>query len=240
MEGFTIYTTYIFGNNSYNTDSIGYSTPVHCNYINKITVDTLQNKNLNLFFENLDDFNHMYSGGSEWYGWSANNIKILIQIIDNSLFIDESQIKPQNDKWRVFDVTNQVSNTPILPTDLLGVSFNVELNLYDTMEIYNLNYLNYPSIENNEKLSFGDENYFIGTVKTNIMAVGFTTDISINMLNSEFNYTTNTSWDGTQDILITEVGIYSSSGELVAIGKLNNPVSKNSTINRNISFKIDF
>jgi len=41
-------------------------------------------------------------------------------------------------------------------------------------------------------------------------------------------------------VAISEVGIYDENKNLVAVGKLNNPIIKDSTISRTISFAIDF
>ena len=41
-------------------------------------------------------------------------------------------------------------------------------------------------------------------------------------------------------VYITEIGIYDTNKNLVAIGKLNDPVAKDATISRTIVFAIDF
>ena len=92
---YTIFTTYIFENDAYDsTNQLAYSTPIHCNYINKIEIDELQNANITLFFESETDFKHMYSSGNT-IGWSANKFKILVQIINNDDFNSVSEIKPK-------------------------------------------------------------------------------------------------------------------------------------------------
>lgn len=236
---YIIYTTYMFENESYSTNNIiANSTPIHCNYINKIEIDELQNININLFFNSVDDFKYMYQSG-ETYGWSANKFKILVQIVvDDGL---NNNLKPSSNNWRVYDVTNQINfNNILTPVDMLSTVFNIELNHYNDKEIYNLNYLNYPSNQNIGDLGFGDEIYFFGNVETRIQAIGYRMSITLNLENNKYNYTTNPTWDGNQDILISEVGIYSEDGELVAIGKFNNPISKNNNISRNITFELDF
>ena len=242
MQGYTVFVTYLIECEVYNENGVfGYSTPIHCNYINKIELNSLNNKTINLYFNNIDDLSNMYSGGTEWYGWTANRFNILVQIVNNSNYQNVDEIKPLSNMWRVYDVTNQINfNNYITPNNIVGMAFNVDLGQYEHKNIYDLSYINYPSNQQTNYLSFGDEIYFFGNVKTEIQAIGYTTDISLNLQNNEYNYTTNQTWDGNQDILITEVGIYSKDGELVAIGKLNYPISKNSNINRNISFKIDF
>lgn len=236
---YIIYTTYMFENDSYNLNNvIANSTPIHCNYINKIEIDELQNTNINLFFNSIDDFKHMYQSG-ETYGWSANKFKILVQIVsDDGINLD---LKPKSNNWRVYDVTDQITfNNVLTPVDMLSTVFNIELNNYNKKDIYNLDYLNYPSNQKPNDLGFGDEVYFFGNVETRIQAIGYRMNITLNLENNKYNYTTNPTWDGNQDILISEVGIYSEDGELVAIGKFNNPISKNNNISRNITFELDF
>ena len=60
------------------------------------------------------------------------------------------------------------------------------------------------------------------------------------MVLGQFNSTTNPTWDSVSSVYATEVGIYDSNGNLVAIGKFNDPVEKNSNIARTIEFAIDF
>ena len=73
-----------------------------------------------------------------------------------------------------------------------------------------------------------------------LKATAYTTDIPIVMPLNQFNSTTNPTWDGSVPVSVSEVGIYDSVGNLVAIGKLNNPISKDSTIARTIVFAMDF
>ena len=106
--------------------------------------------------------------------------------------------------------------------------------------MYNLDYLSYPIPAETDKLCFGDEVYFFGNVETDIEADVYTSDLSINLALGEFNSTTNPTWDGISSVAISEIGIYDEDKNLVAIGKLNNPIIKDSSITRTISFAIDF
>ena len=206
---YIIYTTYMFENESYNLNNvIVNSTPIHCNYINKIEIEELQNANINLFFNSTDDFKHMYQSG-ETYGWSANKFKILVQIVvDDGINLD---LKPKSNNWRVYDVTDQITfNNILTPVDMLSTVFNIELNYYNTKDIYNLNY---PSNQQQNYLGFGDEVYFFGNVETRIQAIGYRMSININLDNNKYNYTTNPTWDGNVEnytIPITLENYYSA------------------------------
>ena len=80
----------------------------------------------------------------------------------------------------------------------------------------------------------------MGNVETDIKAIAYTTDLAINLPQNEFNSSTNETWNNTDIVAISEIGIYDANKNLVAIGKLNNPIQKNSGIARTIVFAIDF
>ena len=111
---------------------------------------------------------------------------------------------------------------------------------YTAADTYDLSYLDYPTELEGDKLAWGEEVFFYGNVKSDIKATAYTTDIPIVMPLNQFNSTTNPTWDGSVPVSVSEVGIYDSVGNLVAIGKLNNPISKDSTIARTIVFAMDF
>jgi hypothetical protein len=120
--------------------------------------------------------------------------------------------------------------------------FKIPLSGYDTYDPYNLgDYITYPTKQSpsDSHLSFGDETFFLGNVTTQIKANAYTTDIPVQLDLNEFNSSTNETWDNDQ-VIISEIGIYDDDGDLVAMGKLNNPIPKDSTISRTIVFDIDF
>lgn len=244
MSGHTIYTTYFFKSNDYDqTNSFGYKDTIHCGYINNIFINTLTNTKITLYFNNINDFPFL-NGGIDYSGWTANKFFALIQIIDNTNFTDQSQIKPLSNEWRIIELTSQASDgiRRLTPNDMIDNNFIIDLSLYNTAEIYNLDYLNYPTLAstNTNNLSFGDEQVLIGNVSTDIEAIAKVCDIPIILSYDDFNISTNKTWTEGQDVYISEVGIYSSAGDLVAIGKFNTPVQKNSLISRTIKFELDF
>ena len=89
-------------------------------------------------------------------------------------------------------------------------------------------------------MGYGEEAFFFGTVRTDIRATVYTTDIPIQLPLNEFNTTTNPTWNGVESVAISEIGIYDDNNNLVAIGKLNHPISKDATIARTIAFQLDF
>lgn len=244
MSGYTIFTTYKFGSNTYDsTNSLGYTDGIHCAYINKIVLSTLINGNITLYFNDVDDFPFL-NGGSDYTGWTANKFYVIYQIIDNSLFEDESEIKPNPANWKILDLTSQVSDgvSRLTASGMVNTLFSIDLSTYQIAESYNLTYLSYPTLNEtgSTNLIFGDELVLPGTVTTDIEAIAKVCEIPIQVSYDDFNISTNKTWTEGQDVYISEVGIYASTGELVAIGKFNVPIQKNSLISRTIKFEIDF
>ena len=236
-EGYTIFLTYLFANEN----GSGYTTPLHCNYINSLYLDNLINKEVNIYFNNINDFKFLsVSGGT---GYTANKIYMLTQLVDNQLFEFIEDVKPNSENWKMFDVTNQIEDYSgnISADDMVSNVFKVSMTTYNISGVtYTLDYLNYPKSSELGDLCFGEEEFFLGNVETEIESTVFTTDLSINLPLNQFNSSTNETWDGESEVYITEVGIYNEDKELIAIGKFNNPIKKDSTISRTILFNIDF
>ena len=240
----TIYVTYQFEGVPYSADtSYGYSTPIHCNYIQKIETESLANSTISLIFDKdefpflADNGEYNISGGT---GWTAYKLNALIQIINAT----GDTIVPDAEAWKILDITDQtegwVSGETLQSTGITETLYTVSIPDVNTADTYDLSYLNYPTELEDGRLVWGEEVFFFGNVKTDIKAVAYTTDISIVMPLNEFNSTTNPTWDGASAVSVSEVGIYDDNGNLVAIGKLNNPINKDSTIARTILFAMDF
>jgi len=224
-----------------------YSQAIHCNYIKKIDLDTTDPyiQEIKLYFPDKNDFKFLASDINDYTGFTANKIYAIVQVVSNSGFPTVNDVKPDSALWKQVDITSQVtgSSTYLTATQLTSVVFNISLLQYNNPAIfvpYNLDYLNYPSSSQVDNLVFGDATYFFGNVSTKIKADVYTTDISINLPLNEFNSSTNKTWDGLETVYISEIGIYDSNKNLVAIGKLNDPVAKDGTIARTIVFALDF
>jgi len=246
--GNTIYVTYQFEGAPYSAGtSYGYSTPIHCNYIEKIETDSIANSTFSLIFDNnefpfLADNNGDLSitGGS---GWSAWRLNALIQILNTT----GDTATPDPAGWKIIDITEQtegwVSGQTLEKTGITSTVYSVTLQEYNAADYYDLSYLNYPNSGQTENLAWGEESFFYGNVKTDIKATAYTTDIPIVMDLNKFNSSTNPTWLGLEvkpPVSVSEVGLYDANGNLVAIGKLNNPIDKDSTISRTIVFALDF
>jgi len=241
-DGYKAYMTYMLISESGTTNGDGYSDAIHCNYINSIEFEDINNKEFNIYFQDPEEFKFL--SAVQGSGFTAHKIIVLAQLIN----LETGQTEPKSDEWAVFDVTEQVSGytsgQTISAQQLTSMVFRVPINLYNLAitsgNLYSLDYLGYPSDISEDKLSFGDETYFIGNVTSSVEAIAYTTDLAINLPLDEFNSTTNPTWDQESEVYITEVGLYDDKKNLVGIAKLNNPIPKDSTISRTIVFGLDF
>jgi hypothetical protein len=243
-NGYTIFATYLLESAS------GYSTAIHCNYIQIIPMqtNTPDLMEVNMSFPNIGDFKFLSGNIANGTGFTINKIYALLQSV-SGITDSGTTIVANPANWYKFDLTDQIKTdgTPLTATELTSRAFRIPLyGLYypsTGFTSYNLTYLDYPSSLDN-KLCFGDEIYFLGNVETEIHADVYVTDLSVMLPLDEFNSSTNLTWDSTRDtkVSISEIGIYDDSNpkNLVAIGKLNSPIDKDSTIARTILFALDF
>lgn len=248
LTGNTLFITYGLSSNLNNPLSYGYSDAVHCNYINKTTLNNL-NSEIVLSFGDNDYFKFLNNDLAGWTGFTATIFFAIVQVVDNSLFTTINDIKPDSTKWKIYDLTSQtygyVSGNLLSKTSFINVSFRISVNPveYDPRPFYNLDYLNYSDALSTNGLNFGDETFFYGNVSTDIEAIAYNTDLSISLPKGSFNTSSNPTWTNGKPVLITEVGLYSENDgikELVAIGKLNKPIKKDSNTQRSILFGLDF
>jgi len=240
MSSYTVFTTYVLvptGSTSV------YKQAIHCNYIKSVEIETdnLDIQEISLNFPSIDDFRFLNTGVTSGTGYTAHRIYMLVQT-----GVTVTDIKPNSILWKVYDVTSQITGYAgiLTPSGLINTVFKAELLSYSSQTYYTLDYLNYPAISQTDTLCFGSETYFFGNITTKIKAEVYTTNINIDLSLAEFNSSTNKTWDSEEDkiVYISEIGIYDNNTpkNLVAIGKLNDPVAKNSTIARTIVFALDF
>lgn len=245
-SGYTVYTSYILVPESLSL-GYGYSKSIHCNYIKSLQLSTdpyLQEIVLN--FSNITDFKFLNDDINNGTGYTAHKICAIVQLVDNSNFSTLAEVKPTASQWKIYDVTSQITThttgNPLTPTELTQQAFKVPLKNYELYYTYNLHdYITYPTkeVSADSDLCFGDETFFMGNVTTDIKAIAYTTDIPIQLNLNEFNSSTNATWKQDK-VSISEIGIYDANKNLVAIGKLNNPIQKDSTIARTLVFAVDF
>jgi hypothetical protein len=252
IQDFSIFATYILVPISGNSEAI------HCNYIQRLPIET-DNLSIQEVLMNFSGgttgatagfkfLNSSITGSTAGTGFTANKIYALIQTGLTNL---TGTTTPDPALWKMYDLTSQITKPtphiagqPLTAKELTQNNFKIPLSDYNTtgFTAYTLTYLNYPTNlpADADKLSFGDEKYFMGNVSGEIHADVFVTDLSIVLNLNEFNSSTNLTWDGVSKVAITEIGVYDANMNLVAIGKLNDPIVKDSTISRTIVFDIDF
>jgi len=204
---------------------------------------------ISLNFPDPNDFKFLSSAYNDDTGYTENKLYALVQIVDNTPFDTYDDVIPDSTMWKQYNITSQVTGYTssgvwvLTPANITSVVFKISLLQYNNTSIfesYNLDYIDYPSSSQEDDLVFGDATYFFGNVETKIKADVYTTDISVNLPLNEFNSSSNKTWDGLETAYISEIGIYDSNKQLVAIGKLNDPVAKDPTIARTIVFALDF
>jgi hypothetical protein len=256
----TIFLTYMFetskisgstNNKPYVVNkSYGYSSAIHCNYVERVETDSLVNKTINFVVPDGSLFPFMKSSyqiqtGFDGSGWNANKLYALVQIVNGT----GVTVTTDPAKWAIIDVTHQLqgystfSGTTI-PVAAFNASTIITLGVQDVLDApyYDLRYLNNPSrlSVDDAKLTFGEEAFFYGNVNTDIQAIAYTTEIPAVLSLNEYNSTTNETWDQQSPVIISEMGIFDANNNLVGIGKLNNPIEKDSNTSRTILFSIDF
>ena len=230
-----IYVTYLLASTS------GYTSGLHCQNFQCATTITQncpptlkQSVNLQL---PAGQFPYMaVTGGTGWY---ADKFYILAQKRQIGSYPDASQ-------WVLMDFTSEINGhtvgNRIDPTNLQSTTFNITQTKYNNGVTYDLNnFIKIPQVAEDQYLQFGDERYFFG----NIEAVGVTkkyrTKFVFSIPPNYFNTSNNPTWNNSsQNVHISEVGVYDVNKNLVAVGKMNMPIEKvpNSTIIIEIAFDL--
>ena len=235
--GSTIYLTYVLENNT----TLGLTNSLACQKYVKLTNTTTSAKDVvfNIDGTNMFPYMRKIESGYDGLGFYAYNFKLLYQIIS------DTSTRPNPNNWNVVDFTSNiggwVSGQTINPSSLETGFYT--LSQSNSGVTYNniVNDLNIPLNADANTLNFGDERFFYGNIKTYIGATVYKTIFSIN-LDGSYNKTTNPTRlkTSTDDMCVTEVGIYDSSQELVAIGKMSEAIKYNIGGSITIELGLDF
>lgn len=230
--GKTMYVTYALEN----TGTTGYTTALPCQKYSKITNNTSTAKDIEFIIEDIDLLPYMRKIENcvfDGRGFYANTFKLLYQIKD-----DETT-RPDSDSWLQVNFTSASitendgetidpklleDQTPATNGFILSYALHQANsgNTYSIIEKFNI-----PLQANPSELNFGDERFFYGNIETYIGATIYKTVLGVSISNSNFNVTSNPTRGTSEsepDLRVTEVGIYDSESELIAIGKLSEPV----------------
>jgi hypothetical protein len=222
---------------TYRLDSTGFTNSLHCNYYTKVvgpdTGCTISAQNVSIKFG--DEFPFLFTNGS-LSGFSANEIKILAQRTQTGSL-------PLPNAWKLIDVTSKVESSKIngfiAKAALTSNTFFITESNYTGATTYDLsNFIDIPTKLQPDKLNFGDEYYFYGNIETGIVATIYEMSYKVNLVDTQFQNTSNPTYITGKDKYISEVGLYNSNKELMVISKLQSPFKR--TANQQINVTLDF
>lgn len=234
--------------------SFGYPTIMPCNYISKINgVNDINNNpqylqaNFSMNgFPFMRNSANMDSATYSGTGWNANSIQLLVNKVDSTLYpnMQIDQLPP--DGWRLISDAAVGGNgvysggsTTINPINLLTNTFIVSAEDYNSGSTFDLTGAYSAFTMGANSLTFGDESFFFGNIKTNIMSTVFKTVLTVLVPDTKLNSSLNPSFNGLldTDTYITEIGILDNNNVLVGVGKPTYPIAKNS--GRYIAFQLE-
>ena len=236
----TLFLTYRFNNSAF-TNSL------HCNYYstiknftNECAPDgTLVAGSSDVIVRFGNEFPFLISDiGTTPSGFTANNMKILAQKVSSG------STRPDPTKWKEIDMFSQLSATSVngylTVTGLTGTTLQITKNMYDTASYYQLgNYITLPQLnESGTTFSFGDEYYFYGTLRTDIQATIYVMNYLCNLGQTQFQDSSNPTWNNTVPPYVTEVALYNSDKELMVISKIQSPEKRQGI--QQYPIKLDF
>lgn len=193
-----------------------------CGYVKKVTSD--YDSNINIEF-GKDTFTNMKVDSSEIKnGFVANKFISLIQIT-------EKNQSPNNNNWRMIDLTKQIENhiegKNINPEDLTNQKFIIDKNIYDSSEEFTY-----------EDYSTNDEFIFPGNIKTVMASDIEEMRMLINTPHHNFIETQNPTYQEGQQKKVTEIALLNEEKETLVMAKMAVPISRNGS--QTFAIKLDF
>jgi hypothetical protein len=238
--------------------TFGYPKSLHCGYIQKLNGQVDDSGNYQYLsatfptntFPYLRNSQDMLSSSSySGTGWNANKVQLLVAEVDDPNAVATIEDVNSN-SWKLISngvgngiYTGSTSDNTIDARDLNAFQFIISQEDYDSGTTYVLdNIFTDNSDHSTTGLTFGDESFLFGNLKSDIMATTYKTVITTFAKNDSFNSSINGSFDDTldSDTYITEVGILDGEGNLVAVGKPTYPIKKNEGRFLTFQLQIDF
>jgi hypothetical protein len=87
-------------------------------------------------------------------------------------------------------------------------------------------------------MTFGEEYFFYGTVKTDVEATIYELRYLINLADSQYIRSSNPTWSLGKDMYFSEVGLFNADQEILFITKLQNPEKRQGV--QQVVVKYDF
>ena len=209
---------------------------MHCNYYQKIIGPSsgcgINEQNVTVSFGN--EFKCMNSGTTS--GFSATDFFILAQTGTTS------QSRPSSNLWKKIDYTNQVDNGGIyvVVSALTSTTFVISVSSYNGGTTYNLNELiSIPSVNDSTPgIGFGDDYYFYGSLSTDIQATIYEMRYLVNLPSNQFVRPSNPTWRTGQTAYMSEIGLFDSNKNLLALAKFQSPQVRQGV--QQVVIKLDF
>jgi hypothetical protein len=236
----TLFLTYRFNNSAF-TNSL------HCNYYstiknftNECAPDgTLVAGSSDVIVRFGNEFPFLVSNLTTTpSGFTANNMKVLAQIVPSGT------TRPSANQWKEIDMYSQLSgssvNGNLTVTGITGTTLQITKSMYDSAPFYQLsNYITLPQLnESGTTFNFGSEYYFYGTLKTDIQATIYVMNYLCNLGQTQFQDSSNPTWNNTVPPYVTEVALYNSDKELMVISKIQSPEKRQGI--QQYPIKLDF
>lgn len=242
--------------------SFGYPQTVNCNYISKI--DGVGDINgdpqyLKVNFAS-NGFPFMRNGAnmdaSSSYsgtGWAASKVQLLVNKVSTTTYPNMKIDNLPTDNWKLISDELYGGNgifsggsSSIDPVNLLTFTYIASQEDYNSGSTLDLSgkYSAFTMNVNFQQsgLTFGDESFFFGNVKADILATVFKTVLTVLVPDTSYNSTASSSFNSLldNDTFITEIGVLDASNTLVGVGKPTYPIKKNSSRYLAFQLEIDF
>jgi hypothetical protein len=164
---------------------------------------------------------------------SFNTFEILCQKVTGD-------IRPDPTSWKIINVTSQLPSSTISQANLSATTFVITNTMYDSAPTYDLNdYITLPTIgETGQTLNFGDEYFFYGNLETEIQATIYEMRWLCSLSQNQFLNSSNPTWTPGTTSWVSEIGLFDSDRDLMAISKLQSPIQRQSI--QQFLVKLDF
>lgn len=225
-----MYVTYRFQNT-------GSTNGIHCNYYSSISGSTVSGQTDDVIVRFGNEFPFLIEDmGNQPSGFTCTNVKLICQKVTDGT-------RPDPTLWREIDVTSAITaNTGSInigPMEISGTTFQITKNLYDNAGYYRLDQVvNLPLLNLNTGMTFGEEYFFYGTLKTDVEATIYEMRYLINLATSQYIRSSNPTWNLSKDMYFSEVGLFNSDKEMLFVTKLQSPEKRQGV--QQIVVKYDF
>jgi hypothetical protein len=222
---------------TYRFENTGSTNGLHCNYYSSINGSAISAQTDDVIVRFGNEFPFLVEEmGTQPSGFTCTNVKLICQkVIDGS--------RPNPTEWREIDVTASISaNTGSInigPAEISGTTFQITKDSYENADFYRLeNIIDMPLLNYSTGMTFGEEYFFYGTVKTDVEATIYELRYLINLADSQYIRSSNPTWSLGKDMYFSEVGLFNADQEILFITKLQNPEKRQGV--QQVVVKYDF